>query len=146
MEANLFHTIIKGEFNKESENKSTFYIAYVPVARFLIRRIKVEKREKGFSLIELMVVIAVIAVLVSLAIPTFIVTLNWTKQNTCRGNLRTIDGAIQTYYTNNDTYPSDLEHLVSSGYLKENPEEPFGGQYELNASGSTAVCSKGHTY
>lgn len=104
---------------------------------------KATRNEKGFTLIELMVVVAIIAVLVSIAIPSFISATSSAKVKTCQANLRTIDGAIQVYYAEIGAYPT-VAQLSTGTYLKAWPTEPLGGTYTI-ASGA-AVCSLGHTY
>ncbi|MBI4743866.1 MAG: prepilin-type N-terminal cleavage/methylation domain-containing protein [Actinobacteria bacterium] len=103
------------------------------------------KKESGFTLIELMVVVVIIAVLVAIAIPIFTSATQSAKLNTCKANLRTLDGAISVYYSENSAYPPTVSALTS-GYLKAVPTEPFQGAYGLNAASSSATCTRGHTY
>lgn len=110
----------------------------------MFKALKAAKSEKGFTLIELMVVVAIIAVLVSIAIPSFINATSNAKVKTCQANLRTIDGAIQVYYAEVGSAPADVAALVTGTYLKEAPTEPTGGSYAIVSS--SAACSAGHTY
>ena len=110
---------------------------------------RILKNERGFTLIELMVVAVVIGILVSVAMPVFISASSNAKLNTCKGNLRLIDGAIQTYGAENQANPTNLDDLVPQ-YLKEIPSEPYGGSYSLipvsSAAASHGECTEGHTY
>ena len=59
------------------------------------------REQKGFNLTELMVVSAIIAILVVLAVPVY-TTSRAVKNKSCKGNLRTMDGAIEAYHSDKD--------------------------------------------
>ncbi|MFQ5574037.1 MAG: prepilin-type N-terminal cleavage/methylation domain-containing protein [Terriglobia bacterium] len=98
------------------------------------------KKEKGFTLVELMVVILIIAILVAIAIPVYNTARSSAKNKSCKGNLRTMDGAIQTYHSDTDTWPTALGDL-DPDYVREVPDCPWetGATdcYALSGSGST---------
>lgn len=108
--------------------------------------------EGGFTLVELLVVILIIAVLVTLAIPVFASVQLAARTKTCKANLRTIDGAVQDFHSDTDSWPTGATgSLVSASnltpdYLREIPDCPFEGDsgcYEwANAGGNTmsATC------
>ncbi len=64
-------------------------------------------------------------------------------ERVCQANLRTIDGAVQTYFTQNGSYPKSINDLVPT-FLRSVPVEPAGGTYSLEGNPPKAVCSKGH--
>jgi len=108
--------------------------------------LKLLKREKGFTLIELMVVVLIIAILVAIAVPVFNVARTAAQRRTCQANLRTIDGAIQTYNADNDHWPTAGIGDLVPDYMKSVPECPTnnGVVYVLaGADPPTVVCPNG---
>ena len=87
----------------------------------IIRRIH---SQKGFTLIELMVVILIIAILVAIAVPVFNIARNAAYRRTCQASLRTLDGAVQTYNASEDGWPSGVSALIPD-YVKEEPLCPI---------------------
>jgi type II secretion system protein G len=84
------------------------------------------RNEKGFTLIELMVVVLIIGILVAIAVPVFVNTSNKSKTRACQANLRTLDGAIQTYNADNHLTPLQTLGALKPNYIKEVPVCPFG--------------------
>lgn len=93
------------------------------------------KKEQGFTLIELMVVVLIIAILVAIAIPVFSEARESAWRRSCQANLRTIDGAIQSYNASYDGIPSgfasatgvnltNTHPLITGKFLKRAPECP----------------------
>jgi len=90
----------------------------------LIKLRKLMKNQKGFTLIELMVVIAIIGVLASIAVPKFSSATNSAQDAKLKADLRTIDGAIMQYYAANNKYPADKTALTTDAkYIATWPKD-----------------------
>lgn len=81
-------------------------------------------RRRGFTLIELMVVMAVIAVLLTIAVPRYFAHVERSKEAVLRENLNLMRDAIDKYYADKGAYPADLTELVTSRYLRAVPTDP----------------------
>ncbi|MGE0472845.1 MAG: prepilin-type N-terminal cleavage/methylation domain-containing protein [Nitrospirales bacterium] len=81
--------------------------------------------KKGYTLVELMIVVAIVGILVTLAIPTFQQSALKAKEAALKQNLFTMRAVIDQYYADLGNYPSSLEALVESKYLRELPIDPF---------------------
>ena len=86
-----------------------------------------QKRERGFTLIELMIVMAIIAILASIAIPSFINAVKHAREAVLREDLHTMRSAIDSYTVDKEKAPQSLDDLVQSGYLKQIPVDPMTG-------------------
>lgn len=83
------------------------------------------KWERGFTLVELMIVMLIIAVLLALAVPKYTSSVKQAKEAVLKEDLHVIRGAIDAYTVDKQKAPSSLDDLVSAGYLKALPEDPF---------------------
>ena len=86
----------------------------------------INRRQKGFTLIELMIVILIIAILVAIAVPVYLAATNSAKRRTCQSNLRTIDSAINAYNGYYDMMPGNgtCAAVLSTTWLKRDPTCP----------------------
>jgi general secretion pathway protein G len=84
-----------------------------------------KKKQSGFTLIELMIVVAIIGILASMAV----VQLKSTKQKAMEAALKedlyVLRNCIDQYFTDKGKYPDSLETLVDDGYMRKIPVDPF---------------------
>lgn len=81
-------------------------------------------KKSGFTLIELMVVLAVIATLLTLAIPRYFASLERSKEAVLHHNLAMLRDTLDKYYGDKGKYPDVLDDLVSQRYLRAIPADP----------------------
>jgi general secretion pathway protein G len=83
------------------------------------------KQEDGFTLIELVIVMAIIAILASLAIPIFTSSIQSAKEAVLKEDLHVMRNAIDSYTMDKGKAPQSLDDLVQAGYLKSIPIDPM---------------------
>src|SRR6478736_6353115 len=101
---------------------------------------KINKTNKaGFTLVEIMIVVAIIGLLAAVAIPNFVRARTTSQQNACINNLRQIDGAVQTWALETKKAPTDTYTLDSIGNI---PACPGGGSYSPgNTISNAPLCN-----
>lgn len=93
------------------------------VARILTFRR--HSRQGGFTLIELMVVVSIILILISTAIPMYQASIIRARESVLRQNLFTLRSLIDQYSMDKQKAPQSLQDLVDAGYLKQIPIDPM---------------------
>ena len=88
---------------------------------------QIPRRESGYTLIELMIVMAIISIMMAIAIPMYQKTLLRTKESLLRNNLFTMRTVIDEYTFDKKKAPKTLQDLVSEGYLRAVPVDPITG-------------------
>jgi general secretion pathway protein G len=123
--------------------------------------------ERGFTLVELIIVMAIIALLSAIAVPSFVRQVQKAKEAALKEDLHTMRTAIDSYTIDKQAAPQALDDLVRAGYLRTVPMDPMtsrtdtwitsesdtmsdlsqtqGGMDDVH-SGSQAVSSEGTTY
>jgi general secretion pathway protein G len=81
--------------------------------------------KKGYTLLELMIVVAIVGILVSLAIPSFQQSAIKAKETALKQNLFTMRTVLDQYYADRGDYPDNLEALVEANYLRAIPVDPM---------------------
>jgi general secretion pathway protein G len=82
----------------------------------------------GFTLIELMIVIFIMLILVSIAVPNFTRSVQRSREAVLRQNLFTLRDLISQYTLDKQKAPQALDDLVQAGYLKQIPKDPMTNQ------------------
>ncbi|ADU64814.1 general secretion pathway protein G [Desulfurispirillum indicum S5] len=115
----------------------------------------VHSRAKGFTLIEIMVVVVILGILAALVVPNILQRPDEARVTAARADIRAIANALEMYRLDNHTYPSTdqgLDALVrrpsgfpearnwnSEGYLKNIPRDPWGNDYQYISPGTRAT-------
>ncbi len=82
---------------------------------------------RGFTFVELMVVVSIIVILISIAIPVYQRSILRAKESVLRNNLFTLRTVIDNYTYDKQKAPQSLQDLVMEGYLKDIPMDPMTG-------------------
>ena len=85
----------------------------------------VKKKEKGFTLIELIIVFTLIGILVGLSLPQYKNAAKFARETVLKDDLYTMRTLINQYYVDKGKYPESLQILVDEEYLMKIPEDPI---------------------
>ncbi|MDE3062744.1 MAG: type II secretion system protein [Acidobacteriota bacterium] len=83
------------------------------------------QREAGFTLMELMIVMAIISILATLAVPSFIGAIKSAREAVLKEDLSVMRAAIDSYTMDKQKAPQSLDDLVQEGYLRSIPSDPM---------------------
>lgn len=104
---------------------------------------KNKTRQKGFTIIELIVVIVVIAVLIALTLPNLFASQVRARDNARKNDLRNIKASLETYRSDNNRYPTTEEglYILIPQYQSNIPTDPKGAQYTYTSDGQSFTLS-----
>lgn len=108
------------------------------------------QNRSGFTLIEIMVVVAIVGLIASIGIPNFLKAREAAQTRACISNLKTIDDAKQLWALDSKKNPNDTptqgDLVGTSAYPKKMPVCPTAGTYSFEEVGSFPTCTQtGHT-
>ncbi|MFD2179141.1 type II secretion system major pseudopilin GspG [Veronia pacifica] len=105
-----------------------------------------QRRQQGFTLLEIMVVVVIIGILMSLVVPNLLGSKDQADKQKAIADITTLESSLDMYYLDNSTYPTTdqgLEALVNKptstpeprtyrdgGYIKRLPKDPWGNEYQ----------------
>lgn len=85
------------------------------------------RRSEGFTLLEMIAVVAMIAILVSIALPNYKTAILQSREAVLKEDLFRFRDVIDQYYADKGKYPGSLDALVDEGYLRKVPADPMTG-------------------
>ncbi len=85
---------------------------------------KARKRQKGFTLIEMLAVVIILVIVASIGFVVVNNQIEQSRQRTDVANVRTVADAVQRYIMDNSSRPANVSALVDGGYLAKGPEDP----------------------
>lgn len=109
------------------------------------------RKRKGFTLVEIMIVVLIIGILLAIAVPNFIRARETSRTKSCIANLRQIDSGKEQWAMDNRAANGAAVTMAdltggASPYMKSTPECPSGGAYTVANVGTNPTCSTGGTH
>ena len=106
-----------------------------------------KNNEKGFSLVELMVVVVIIGVLVAIAIPVYNITTDRAEKGACHANQRMIEGAASQHAMNEGISIDEVDNIeaLDEYFINGRPTCPSGGEYVIE-NGRASCDAPGHDH
>lgn len=114
----------------------------------MLNLIRKARAGRGFTLVEIMIVVLIIGILLAIAVPNFVRARESSRTKACISNLKQIDAAKEQWAMDNNKSNGDacaMTDLVPN-YLKSTPSCPSGGTYTVGDVGTNPTCSvAGHS-
>ena len=103
------------------------------------------RKSKGFTLVEIMIVVLIIGILLAIAVPNFIQARNTSRTRTCIANLRQIEAAKEQWAmeTNQASTATPVQGDLMPTYMKSLPACPAAGAYTIARVDANPTCSVG---
>jgi len=99
----------------------------------------ISRKQRGFTLIELMIVISVILIMMSIAVPIYRRSIVRARETVLKGDLFTLRRTIDEYTYDKKKAPQALDDLVAGGYIREIPRDPMTGDTNWQVTVETDV-------
>jgi general secretion pathway protein G len=84
-----------------------------------------KRLDRGFTMVELLVVVSIIVILATMGMTQYRNSVIYSRESVLKEDLFRLRDAIDQYYADKGQYPSTLDALVSDGYVRKIPEDPF---------------------
>jgi len=111
----------------------------------MMRKLMNRRRERGFTLVEIMIVVLIIGILLAIAVPNFMSARERSRANACRSNLRQIQAAKEQWAMANNQGPTatPTQADLSPTFIQTWPTCPSGGTYTIGNMSTNPTCSIG---
>lgn len=114
----------------------------------MMRNLMNRRQERGFTLVEIMIVVLIIGILLAIAVPNFINARERSRANACRSNLRQIQAAKEQWAMANNQGPTATPTPadLSPSFIQRWPVCPSNGTYTIGNLSTNPTCSIGGTH
>ncbi|MBM3734372.1 MAG: type II secretion system protein [Acidobacteria bacterium] len=106
---------------------------------------RTRNNRRGYTLVEIIIVLTIISILVSMAVPMYQKSILRTKESVLKNNLFTLRTVIDEFTYDKQKAPQTLQDLVSEGYLRQIPEDPIAGNNQWKVIMEDALTSVNQT-